>query len=101
MREVIVTYYLSILLSYCCHIIINNLKFFSILAGSLALLMHFGNSEFPKRSHNRYVLNESDSIYGLAPVGGIPREIMDARARCTSQHDNASLKSLSSFSKLD
>ncbi|RLU16697.1 hypothetical protein DMN91_010765 [Ooceraea biroi] len=60
--------------------------------GSLALLMHFGNSEFPQFSHNRHVmtsfrhvLDESDSIYGLAPVGGVPREIMDARATCASQ----------------
>ncbi|XP_018342836.1 PREDICTED: alpha-2-macroglobulin-like protein 1 isoform X2 [Trachymyrmex septentrionalis] len=59
--------------------------------GSLALLMHFEDGEFAKRSHNRYVLDEQVSIYGLPPIGGVPREITDARATCANQDNSAFL----------
>ncbi|XP_012231026.1 alpha-2-macroglobulin-like protein 1 isoform X2 [Linepithema humile] len=59
--------------------------------GSLALLMHSGDSEFAKRSHSRHILDEQVSIYGLPPVGGVPQEITDARAMCANRDDNASL----------
>ena len=62
-----------------------------IIAGSLALLMHFEDGEFAKRSHNRYVLDEQISIYGLPPIGGVPREITDARATCANQDNSAFL----------
>lgn len=60
-------------------------------AGSLALLMHSGDSEFAKRSHSRHILDEQVSIYGLPPVGGVPQEITDARGTCANRDDNASL----------
>jgi len=56
--------------------------------------MHFEDGEFAKRSHNRYVLNEQVSIYGLPPIGGVPREIIDARTTCANQ-DNGALLNLS------
>ncbi|XP_077262894.1 alpha-2-macroglobulin-like protein 1 [Temnothorax americanus] len=59
--------------------------------GSLALLMHFEDGEFAKSSHNRYVLDEQVSIYGLPPVGGVPREITDARATCANRDNSAFL----------
>ncbi|KAG5319082.1 A2ML1 protein, partial [Acromyrmex heyeri] len=59
--------------------------------GSLALLMHFEDGEFAKRSHNRYVLDEQVSIYGLPSIGGVPREITDARATCANQDNSAFL----------
>ncbi|XP_011636564.2 murinoglobulin-1-like [Pogonomyrmex barbatus] len=59
--------------------------------GSLALLMHFEDSEFAKRSHNWYILDEQVSIYGLPSIGGVPREILDARATCANQDNSASL----------
>lgn len=63
-----------------------------ITAGSLALLMYFGeNDGFIKYTHMRYILNDSVSIYGLQPIGGIPPEIMDARAVCAKRDDNRSL----------
>lgn len=46
-------------------------------------MMHYTDSEFGKRSHNRYALDERVSIYGLQPVGGVPHEITDARLACT------------------
>lgn len=58
--------------------------------------MHFEDGEFAKNSHNvfnRYVLDEQVSIYGLPPVGGVPREIMDARATCANR-DNSALLNL-------
>ncbi|KAG5321098.1 A2ML1 protein, partial [Pseudoatta argentina] len=59
--------------------------------GSLALLMHFEDGEFAKRSHNRYVLDEQVSIYGLPSIGGVPREITDARATCANQDNRTFL----------
>ncbi|XP_012532021.1 alpha-2-macroglobulin-like protein 1 [Monomorium pharaonis] len=59
--------------------------------GSLALLMHFEDGEFAKRSHNRYVLDEQISIYGLPPIGGVPKEITDARATCANRDNSAFL----------
>ena len=53
--------------------------------------MHFEDGEFAKRSHNRYVLDEQISIYGLPPIGGVPREITDARAMCANQDNSAFL----------
>lgn len=64
-----------------------------ITAGSLALLMHFEDGEFAKSLHNRYVLDEQVSIYGLPPIGGVPHEIMDARATCANQ-DNSTFLNL-------
>ncbi|XP_011171215.1 alpha-2-macroglobulin-like protein 1 isoform X3 [Solenopsis invicta] len=59
--------------------------------GSLALLMHFEDGEFAKRSHNRYVLDEQVSIYGLPSIGGVPHEITDARATCANRDNSAFL----------
>lgn len=62
-----------------------------VLAGSLALLIHFGNSEFAKHSHSRHILDQQISIYGLPPIGGVPNEITDARTTCASQKNITSL----------
>ncbi|KAL0109694.1 hypothetical protein PUN28_014611 [Cardiocondyla obscurior] len=59
--------------------------------GSLALLMHFEDGEFAKSSHSRYVLDEQISIYGLPPIGGVPREITIARATCANRDNSAFL----------
>ncbi|XP_011696887.1 PREDICTED: alpha-2-macroglobulin-like protein 1 isoform X2 [Wasmannia auropunctata] len=62
--------------------------------GSLALVMHFEDGEnFEKRSHYQYVLDEQASIYGLPPIGGVPREIADARATCANR-DNSTFLNL-------
>lgn len=53
-----------------------------ITAGSLALMMHYTDSEFGKHSYNQYVLDKRVSIYGLQPVGGVPQEITDAQFTC-------------------
>lgn len=83
---------LSSLYRYYIHyyyFVICNLNY--ITAGSLALLMHFEDGEFAKSSHNRYVLDEQVSIYGLPPIGGVPREITDARATCANRDNSAFL----------
>ncbi|XP_020295682.1 alpha-2-macroglobulin-like protein 1 isoform X2 [Pseudomyrmex gracilis] len=59
--------------------------------GSLALLIHFGNSEFAKHSHSRHILDQQISIYGLPSIGGVPNEITDARTTCASQKNTTSL----------